>query len=110
VNGLIYGVESKYHTNGEISVNVVVAANQLEQEEIEAEYFANGNTSNYQLTDVDKTIIYKNIIRLFTCFAFPESIVFPTILILVYFILSATFFNILPDDLTLINQMVRLND
>jgi hypothetical protein len=108
VNGLIYGVGSKYHTNGEISVNEVVAANQIELEEIETEYIVNDNTSNDRLTDVDRTI-YKDI-RLFPYFAFYESIVFPTILILVYFILSATFFNILPDDLTLINQMVRLND
>jgi len=74
------------------------------------DYFISANTSKSDMFEINKADNAKKIPSIIAYAAIPNSICFNTILLVIFIIFCLTSFKFLPDDWTLINQKVRLDD
>jgi len=110
MNIIFYGSYSDYNIYGETAANKVKAITELEVGEEEAGNNISVNTSSNKIFIRNVTDSTNKVISILERVFIPNNIGFLTLLFVIFIIFYPFLFIFLPDDLTLVNQKVRLND
>jgi hypothetical protein len=110
MHAFFYGSSDILNLHDETTAYEGMEITELEADEVETDNIISASTLKYGISKGNSADTTEKTTSIITYASYPSSIAFNTILIIAFIIFCLSLFKILPDDWTLINQKVRLDD